>query len=91
MTIIEMIAEWRRGCSDAAPDSPELCAQCTRGLIDAIERKELSRLKVSSGPSGDELVEVFVSESGELIGFKSESNTYFGNSKVHQAGDVQSC
>lgn len=44
MTILEMIAEWRKGCSIAGPacgqdDSPANCSECTEGLIDAIERK----------------------------------------------------
>lgn len=39
MTILEMIAEWRTGCSCAAPGFPEQCPTCTLGLILAIERR----------------------------------------------------
>lgn len=39
MTPLEMIAEWRRGCSCAAPGRPEECRECTRALVDALERK----------------------------------------------------
>lgn len=38
MTPLEMIAEWRKGCSCAPAGKPEQCAECTRGLIDALER-----------------------------------------------------
>lgn len=39
MTILEMIAEWRKGCSCASAGKPEECPECTRALIDAIEKK----------------------------------------------------
>lgn len=39
MTPLEMIAEWRRGCSCAPPEHPEECHDCTRALIDALDRK----------------------------------------------------
>lgn len=39
MTPLEMIQEWRRGCSCADPQHPEQCQECTRALIDAMERK----------------------------------------------------
>lgn len=48
MTILEMIAEWRKGCSNSMTDDdgglvdqrlhPEHCAECTVALIKAIER-----------------------------------------------------
>lgn len=38
MTPLEMIAEWRKGCSCAPAGKPEECAECTRALIDALER-----------------------------------------------------
>ena len=41
MTPLEMLAEWRRGCSCAAPEHPEECPECTSGLISAIERYHL--------------------------------------------------
>ena len=37
--VIEMIAEWRRGCSIAGSTQPEMCPTCTVGLIDAIENR----------------------------------------------------
>jgi hypothetical protein len=39
MTPLEMIAEWRAGCSDATAEHPELCHCCTVALIDALEAK----------------------------------------------------
>lgn len=49
MTILEMIAEWRKGCSNTMTDDdgnaidqrlhPESCSECTVGLINAIEHK----------------------------------------------------
>ena len=39
MTPLEMIAEWRRGCSNAYNGRPVECHQCTLGLIEALERK----------------------------------------------------
>lgn len=39
MTPLEMIAEWRKGCSNAPTDKPELCPECTRALIEALEAK----------------------------------------------------
>ena len=38
MTPLEMIAEWRRSCSNAPKDMPQLCPGCTVALIDALER-----------------------------------------------------
>lgn len=48
MRPLEMIAEWRRGCTNAGPraapyvddddrKSPAACVECTEGLIDALE------------------------------------------------------
>lgn len=39
MTPLEMITEWRKGCSCAHAGKPEECHECTRALIDALERK----------------------------------------------------
>lgn len=39
MTELEMIAEWRKGCSCASKERPEECTECTRGLVDALEAK----------------------------------------------------
>lgn len=56
MTPLEMIAEWRKGCSCGGPmfdltegrargtTSPAQCEECTVALIDAIERVERERL-----------------------------------------------
>ena len=45
MIPLEMIAEWRRGCSCAGPRAPERettspveCIECTEALVDAIEK-----------------------------------------------------
>ncbi|WP_158609108.1 hypothetical protein [Pusillimonas sp. NJUB218] len=48
MTILEMIAEWRKGCGNTVTDDdgnivpmslhPEGCPECTLALITAIER-----------------------------------------------------
>lgn len=40
MEILEMIAEWRTGCTCAPPEHPEECVACTINLISAIENKE---------------------------------------------------
>lgn len=47
MEILEMIAEWRRGCTCAPEDHPEECAECTVGLIRAIENRE--KVRIHSG------------------------------------------
>lgn len=43
MTPLEMIAEWRKGCSvtdTLSPDAhPVDCKDCTIGLIDALEKR----------------------------------------------------
>lgn len=38
LTPLEMIAEWRKGCSCSDKEHPEECHECTLALIDAIER-----------------------------------------------------
>ncbi len=45
MTTLEMIAEWRKGRSCAPSEAPEECPECTRALIDAIERDAQERAK----------------------------------------------
>jgi len=60
MTILEMIAEWRKGRSNAALEHPEQCQERTLALIDAIERKEQKDAEVS----GD--VYVIVESDGEM-------------------------
>lgn len=56
MTILEMIKEWRKGCS-CGPHNPANCPDCTMALIDAIERKLIGQHTPSSpngaiGPDG---------------------------------------
>ncbi len=46
MEILEMITEWRKGCS-LSGKNPIECPACTEALIDAIERHEKDRLKLS--------------------------------------------
>jgi hypothetical protein len=38
MTPLDMIAEWRKGCSCAGKEHPEECHECTLELINSIER-----------------------------------------------------
>lgn len=39
MSPLQIIEEWRRGCSCATPGKPEECPECTKGAIEAIERQ----------------------------------------------------
>lgn len=39
MTLLEIIAEWRKGCSNATPNNPEECPTCTLAMIDIIEQR----------------------------------------------------
>lgn len=39
MTILEMIEEWRKGCSCSTEGHPEECHDCTVVLIEAIEKR----------------------------------------------------
>lgn len=43
MTILEMIEEWERGCSNTIGEKPIMCNECTQGLINAIKQSELKR------------------------------------------------
>lgn len=52
MTILEMIKEWRRGCS-CGPHNPVNCPDCTTALIDAIESK-LIKQNAPPSPLGGE-------------------------------------
>lgn len=57
MEILEMITEWRKGCS-VSKKHPIDCPACTEQLIDAIERKE--KASVFSGcitPRFDKVIE----------------------------------
>jgi hypothetical protein len=53
MTILEIIAEWRRGCSCAVEGKPEQCEACTRAAIDAIESAEKKRIASDGVPVVD--------------------------------------
>lgn len=37
MTPLEILTEWRKGCSCAPAARPEECMMCTRAAMDAIE------------------------------------------------------
>lgn len=37
MTPIEMISEWRKGCSCASKEHPAECVECTEALINHLE------------------------------------------------------
>lgn len=41
MTILELIIEWRKGCSNTTDDNPVTCPMCTVGLIEAIEKQAI--------------------------------------------------
>lgn len=41
MTTAEKIAEWRKGCSCSGRSEPEKCEECTKALIDSIERENV--------------------------------------------------
>lgn len=68
MTILEMIAVWRSGCSIGGPaayppsESPADCFECTEGLVDAIERHELERIKSEVEPLK---IETYVAAEGD--------------------------
>lgn len=47
MTPLEMIKEWRKGCTCATLEHPEECTACTVGLIEAIEKYETKRLALT--------------------------------------------
>jgi hypothetical protein len=61
MTPLQMIAEWRKGCTCASKESPEECPLCTRGLIDAMERALLI------APYGAKLHENLVSTTAREV------------------------
>lgn len=52
MTPLEMIEEWRNGCSCGSVEHPEDCTECTRALIDALERR---LLLIQARIQGDEV------------------------------------
>lgn len=68
MTPLEMIAEWRKGCSCGGPmfdamegnprgtTSPAQCEECTVALIDAIESAERERLGEQAEPIDERIL-----------------------------------
>lgn len=44
--ILEMIAEWEKGCGNATRGKPEKCHECTVALIKAIKEKEERQQKI---------------------------------------------
>jgi hypothetical protein len=50
MSPLQMIAEWRRGCSNAPEGHPESCHVCTAALIDALQRR------LTTMPTAEDLV-----------------------------------
>jgi hypothetical protein len=51
MTPLQMIAEWRTGCTCADPANPVECQPCTDALINAIERALTPRVhKLKTDP-----------------------------------------
>lgn len=57
MTPLQMIAEWRRGCSCSCIEHPEECQLCTRSLIDALDKK-LAEMKPIEGRDISNLKEI---------------------------------
>jgi len=51
MTNLDRIKEWKRGCSNAYKDRPETCPECTRALIDAIEKDLKEQEVIGAMPS----------------------------------------
>jgi hypothetical protein len=54
MTPLQMIAEWRKGCSCATLGKPEECQECTRGLIDALERNLQAQAEADADRDSDD-------------------------------------
>lgn len=80
MTPLEMIAEWRRGCSCSLTGDPYECRECTVGLIEALERAVQLR-PIESAPKDGTLVLLYwedqirrpwESEGGYCVGFWSD-------------------
>lgn len=46
-TGLEMIAEWRKGCS-VAPTKPEDCPNCTLALVNALEKTMVHELQLAN-------------------------------------------
>jgi non-homologous end joining protein Ku len=54
MTPLEMIAEWRKGCSCAATGKPEQCQECALALINALERSLEAQTKAAAVAFSDD-------------------------------------
>lgn len=48
--VFDMIAEWKRGCSCADAQHPEECQECTRALIECIEKRLRNPLQPAESP-----------------------------------------
>ena len=89
MKILQMIMEWRKGCSCAGPvydmmmghpagtSSPVECPECTIGLINAIERSE--QVSVYSGCITPKLHEVVASLYGATARVPPAENNWLGS------------
>ena len=76
MTILEMIAEWRKGCGNTVTDHdgnivdmslhPERCAECTIGLINAIEKEASGGVSVSDLRIGRVPISEYIRKAPEL-------------------------
>lgn len=53
MTPLEQISEWRKGCSCSRPGKPEECLECTRGLIEALEKSIRRTVMTDTKGAGD--------------------------------------
>lgn len=48
MSLVEMIAEWKQGCSHAPGRRPEDCAACTRAVVERMVKKvNLAKLELA--------------------------------------------
>lgn len=98
MTPLEMIAEWRRGCSNTIGAEPEQCEECTRALIEAIAAK-LGESAIHPSPKfklGDHVRKIKGSQwKGRVVGTYSteltpegyavESDTEKGSVQIYPA------
>lgn len=77
MEILEMIMEWRKGCSCAPPEHPKECPECTLGLINAIEAKE--KVAQYSGCITPKLHETIANLYGVVTRVPPKENNWLGS------------
>ena len=77
MKILEMIMEWRKGCSCATPEHPEKCPECTLGLIEAIEQRE--KASQYSGCIAPRMHEMVASLYGAVTRVPPKENNWLGS------------